>query len=267
MSDEVANLTPDMWSRPDKQGELKKEGHFVKNWKVRWFVLQRDMLFYFKSRLDSKPVGFIPLKDSVVKRCDKYKGKRDFVFELNATTIGKSFYIQALNQSDMEEWMKEIQASSEIEIVSSPFNVQHNIHVDFNSETGFTGLPPEWEKMLKNANITREEVIENADAVLEVLEFANRGNQPAQQNKPMNVPLSEARNAGAGRNDVDLKPQPLPSERPLTLDQLVNQEDPNSLYYEMKKIGEGAAGEVFVATARKSGKKVAVKKMALNGKV
>ena len=122
-----------MWSRPDKQGELRKEGHFVKNWKVRWFVLQRDQLFYFKSRLDSKPVGYIPLKDAVVRRSDKYKGKRDFVFELVAPQIGKGFFIQASTQSDMEEWMKEIQASSEIEIVSSPFNVQHNIHVDFNS--------------------------------------------------------------------------------------------------------------------------------------
>ena len=33
----------------------------------------------------------------------------------------------------------------------------------------------------------------------------------------------------------------------------------------MKKIGEGAAGEVFVATSKDTGKKVAVKKMALNG--
>jgi len=261
---DTEQLHPDMWNSPDKQGELKKQGHIRKSWKLRWFILQRDMLFYFKSRLDSKPVGHIPLKDAVVKRCDKFRGKKDFVFELNATAINKAFFIQASTQSDMEEWMKEIQASAEIEIVSSPFNVQHNIHVDFNSETGFTGLPPEWEKMLKNANITREEVIENADAVLEVLEFANRGpNQ--QQNKPAMVPISQAQAGGAGKPQLDPTPQPLPSERPLTLDQLVSQEDPTQLFMDMKKIGEGAAGEVFVATSRSDGKKVAVKKMALNG--
>jgi PH domain len=33
-----------------KQGELTKQGHFVKSWKVRWFVLQGTYLFYFKSR-------------------------------------------------------------------------------------------------------------------------------------------------------------------------------------------------------------------------
>tara|TARA_R110002050_G_scaffold34420_7_gene86965 strand:- start:1203 stop:2303 length:1101 start_codon:yes stop_codon:yes gene_type:complete len=253
-----------MWARPDKQGDLRKEGHFVKNWKVRWFVLQRDTLFYFKSRLDSKPIGHVPLKDATIKRCDKYKGKRDYVFELNAIQIGKVFYIQASTNSDMEEWMKALQSASQIEVVSSPFNVQHNIHVDFNSETGFTGLPPDWEAMLKNANITREEVIENADAVLEVLEFANRGNQPAQQNKPQAIPLGEAQKAGAGKQNYEVAPQPLPSERPLTLDQLVSQDDPMTLFSDMKKIGEGAAGEVFSAI-NKSGKKVAVKKMALNG--
>lgn len=39
-----------MWSKPDKQGELKKQGHVVKNWKTRWFVIQHDMMFYFKNR-------------------------------------------------------------------------------------------------------------------------------------------------------------------------------------------------------------------------
>lgn len=64
-------LEPQMWSKPNKQGELKKQGtswprighprrcpsvsyalqgHFVKNWKTRWFILQQDKLFYFKNR-------------------------------------------------------------------------------------------------------------------------------------------------------------------------------------------------------------------------
>ena len=47
-------------------------------------------------------------------------------------------------------------------------------------------------------------------------------------------------------------------------DQLVSKDDPNQIYSDMKKIGEGAAGEVFLAFD-KSGNKVAVKKMQLNG--
>jgi len=47
----VVQILPEMWSSPDKSGELKKQGHMVKNWKSRWFILQNDYLFYFKSRL------------------------------------------------------------------------------------------------------------------------------------------------------------------------------------------------------------------------
>lgn len=43
-------LEPSMWSKPDKQGELKKKGHVVHNWKTRWFILQGDKLYYFKNR-------------------------------------------------------------------------------------------------------------------------------------------------------------------------------------------------------------------------
>lgn len=43
-------LEPVMWSKPDKQGELKKKGHVVHNWKNRWFILQGDKLYYFKNR-------------------------------------------------------------------------------------------------------------------------------------------------------------------------------------------------------------------------
>ena len=46
-------IFPEMWSKPDKTGELKKQGHMRKNWKSRWFILQNDYLFYFKSRLVS----------------------------------------------------------------------------------------------------------------------------------------------------------------------------------------------------------------------
>mmetsp|Transcript_35556 Transcript_35556/g.48582 ORF Transcript_35556/g.48582 Transcript_35556/m.48582 type:complete len:517 (+) Transcript_35556:56-1606(+) len=254
------NPTPDKWARPDKQGELKKEGHIVKSWKSRWFILQRDLLFYFKSRGDSKPAGYVSLKDAVVRKSEKFKGKRDFVFELISPT-GKYFFIQAASRNEMEEWIKEIEASSEMEGVSAPFNVQHNIHVDFSSETGFIGLPMEWENMLKSSAIPKTDVMENPDAVLDVLNLLN--SPGGQQGKPpaKKVPLSQAQTSQHNQ----LEPVPLPVEKPLTLDQLVSTEDPTQLYGSMKKIGEGAAGEVFLAISKKTQNKVAVKKMALNG--
>lgn len=60
------------------------------------------------------------------------------------------------------------------------------------------------------------------------------------------------------------QPVPLPEESNIRLSDLVSREDPTKLYKSMTKIGEGAAGEVFVATSVKSGTKVAVKKMEIN---
>lgn len=125
-------------------------------------------------------------------------------------------------------------------IVSPPFSVQHNVHVDFDSDTGFKGLPPEWEALLKAGQISSSEVIENPDEVLACLQVqSNFINQ-----KPI--------------------PQQLPDEKSVSLHDLVLTEDPNEFYKDIKKIGEGAAGEVFVATDTRSNKKVAIKQMDLS---
>lgn len=56
-------------------------------------------------------------------------------------------------------------------VVSNPFNVQHNIHVNFDSKTGFDGLPAEWEVLLSGSGITVEDVRSNPESALEVLAF------------------------------------------------------------------------------------------------
>ena len=39
--------------------------------------------------------------------------------------------------------------------IGKPYMVQHNFHVGFDKVTGdFSGLPPAWEMLLKNSNIT-----------------------------------------------------------------------------------------------------------------
>lgn len=46
----TTEMSPEMWNNPDMEGQLIKQGHVVKNWKLRWFVLQHNRLFYFKSK-------------------------------------------------------------------------------------------------------------------------------------------------------------------------------------------------------------------------
>lgn len=197
-------------------------------------------------------------------------------------------------------------------VIGTPYNVQHKIHVNFNTTTGFEGLPPDWEAMLKSSGITKDEVMANSDAVLTVLEFQSAYNNnmtqqaqpkftaPPKKPAPAALPPSSSPNAqrrappstppvaataprvpppaplqpeytnGASSYDEPeaeeeyLPKQPLPEESNVTLSDLVSKEDPNSIYVDGKKVGEGAAGEVFLATDSRTNAKIAIKKMQLN---
>jgi hypothetical protein len=218
----------------------------VKNWKSRWFVIQQDKMFYFKNRGDPKPAGVIPLRSV---RCKTVTIKnKEFVFELIAPKISKQFLIQATSKHEMETWIKAIDLGSDYSNVSSPFNLEHKIHVDFNSATGFSGLPPAWEEKLRVNQIDKTMVLEDPDAVLRLLQrddmingqWAGPGGDQGGGMQAVEMP--------SGDSDVQLV-------------DLCNPTDPHTLYDQMTKIGEGAAGEVFRAVDRATGAEVAVKVM------
>ena len=108
----------------------------MKNWKRRWFRIKNDHLFYFKDRTTQEPLGVVPLRSCRV--CFTDRVAKPFCFELTAPRINKVFFIQASSKAEAEEWIKAIDAGSEYSCVSSPYNVEHKIHVDFNSATGFS---------------------------------------------------------------------------------------------------------------------------------
>jgi hypothetical protein len=149
--------------------------------------------------------------------------------------------------------------------VGTPFNVQHNIHVDFNSVTGFEGLPPEWEVLLKTSGISKADVISNSDAVLEVLSFNDQYQKQAEKGitKPGTQP-SKSKPSPSQSETSAYTPGELPEERNVTLNDLISKEDPNLIYRDPKKVGEGAAGEVFLAYDKRINEQVAIKKMPLN---
>eukprot|EP01116_Phalansterium_solitarium_P005422 TRINITY_DN1702_c0_g1_i2.p1 TRINITY_DN1702_c0_g1~~TRINITY_DN1702_c0_g1_i2.p1 ORF type:complete len:374 (-),score=126.83 TRINITY_DN1702_c0_g1_i2:402-1523(-) len=287
MSQPAQNLSSELWSKPDKQGELKKQGHLVKNWKSRWFVIQHDMLFYFKQKGDARPQGVVPLRSCFVKQVPAggRGGAKAHCLELSSTRINKVFLMQASSAAELADWLAAIEAAADYSRVSAPYNVQHEIHVDFDSSTGFSGLPPEWETMLKSSGISRDEAIANPDETLQVLEFTSHyqavglDKQPSGSAATTAILAKSASAAGPsdastlGRTGAAPATAPAvtaaagspPEEQPQTLAELVKRDDPNLVYSELDKIGEGAAGEVFVATHMPTGKRVAIKKMELNG--
>jgi len=81
-------------------------------------------------------------------------------------------------------------------VISTPFNVSHQIHVDFSTKTGFVGLPPEWEAMLSYNNITKKDVEQDPDAVLDVLKFES--NRQAEEKKKNEIAALYAAAAAQG---------------------------------------------------------------------
>lgn len=136
------------------------------------------------------------------------------------------------NESDDEEEI----------VISAPVQgtFRHEIHVDFSSETGFRGLPREWETLLKSNGITKSDVIEHAQEVLEVLEFQDRGfrRRPRQKEFDESVKTSAQ----------------------------ISREDPRKLFTDLRKVGEGSSGTVYVGTHVVTKERVAIKATSTSDK-
>jgi serine/threonine protein kinase len=247
--EEKVILNPEQWSNPDKAGLLQKQGHVVKNWKTRWFVLQADMLFYFKDKKSTskQPKGCMALKNASVRSTDK--SKRTHVFEINsAISKNKVLFIQAKSEGEMQDWMDAVMRNARsYDSVSAPMGVQHKVHGGFDGEKGFTGLPKEWEAMLRSAGIDPEEFNKHKGAAVKAVEFYQNMINEQPQARPASTSST-----------------PLPEKRKLRLEELVSSDDPKQRYVNEEKIGEGAAGQVFVALDKRSNRQVAIKKMKLD---
>jgi hypothetical protein len=134
--------------------------------------------------------------------------------------------------NDVEYEIEDVQCE-----ISTPFGFQHNVHVDYDSETGFTGLPSEWEGMLKGI-ITKQEVLANPDDVLGALKIvANNGaptERPTTQQKPSD---------GKKKKLVDF----------------LSPEDPTKVFGKLTKLDEGSSGTVYKGINLKNNQKVAIK--------
>jgi p21-activated kinase 1 len=128
--------------------------------------------------------------------------------------------------------------------VSGPTQVVHVVHVNFDPETGFTGLPPEFEKQLKT-HLKKEEVIRNPQAVIDTMNFMSNPSG-IRAPTPAVTPSS-------------FEPDPLPP-----LESVLQCEDPRKFLRDLNKLDEGSTCIIY--TALYEGRKIAVKEMVLTEK-
>lgn len=97
---------------PIKEGFLTKKGHKRRNWKVRYFVLETNLLSYYKSPQDylakRKPKGSIILQRSTMVRVAP-EMKRSNCFTVSGG-LGL-LYITAPTGEEMVLWMEKISAA------------------------------------------------------------------------------------------------------------------------------------------------------------
>jgi len=85
-----------------KEGYLIKRGDVVKNWKKRWFVVQRDKLMYSKSKYAKKPQKVWDLND-LIQVVETGNNNRKNTFCLVFTT--RTIFCLASTPLEVEEWI------------------------------------------------------------------------------------------------------------------------------------------------------------------
>uniref|UniRef100_A0A6B2L3K4 Non-specific serine/threonine protein kinase n=1 Tax=Arcella intermedia TaxID=1963864 RepID=A0A6B2L3K4_9EUKA len=220
---------------------MKKQGGVVKNWKPRWFILKNTNLFYFKKKEDAKPVDVLVLHGGSV--C--LDSKRIQTLKLHLP--GRDpLYLQANTNDELNSWLQALdQACFNI---TTPFNIEQKVHVNFNISTGFEGLPYDWEVILGMDRIPKKEVNAQSSVNCEVL-----------KNNTHNTP--------AGYPAVT-EFIPIPEKEPtLSLQDLVSDPSRKDVFTNLNKIGDGASGaRVYIADWKESNMEITIRTTPINNK-
>ncbi|OAQ96665.1 hypothetical protein LLEC1_01455, partial [Akanthomyces lecanii] len=173
---------------------VKESKNFIQPWKQKYLILRKESLDFHKTE-GGKVSYTIYLKDVLnVGRVEtngiifEIKRRLDCASNNPGEDDGqtKTLQIRVKTDDELYEWIDLIYgASPNMGGVSNPTNFSHAIHVGFDTNTGqFTGLPPEWSKLLNSSAITKEDYYRNPQAVFEVLDFytdlAKRAENPNQ---------------------------------------------------------------------------------------
>lgn len=171
---------------------VKENKNFIQPWKQKFLILRKESLDFHKTE-GGKVSYTLYLKDVVnVGRVES----AGTIFEIKRKPDGastspgdddgqtKTLHIKVKGDDDLYEWIDFIYgACPGMGGVSNPTNFSHAVHVGFDASTGeFTGLPPEWSRLLNSSAITKEDYERNPQAVFEVLDFytdlAKRADNP-----------------------------------------------------------------------------------------
>lgn len=220
-----SNIVKEAWSK------VKEEGGFLKGafWSDKYLVLREKKLDFLKNNTTSKVSSSIILKDiQNIIRSDT----QPFAFELTKSNGPggplKLIICRFDTESDVYAWIDAIYARTTAgEGLSNPTGFTHRVHVGFDPiNGGFTGLPPEWQRLLNSSALTKDDMAKNPEAVVEVLQFytdklQKRADDPKQYSSlTPTPPATNKRDMQLGYGGSVAPPRPQP---PAAFDRSVSQ--------------------------------------------
>eukprot|EP01126_Amoeba_proteus_P049655 TRINITY_DN5819_c0_g1_i7.p1 TRINITY_DN5819_c0_g1~~TRINITY_DN5819_c0_g1_i7.p1 ORF type:complete len:416 (+),score=78.81 TRINITY_DN5819_c0_g1_i7:98-1345(+) len=115
--------------------------------------------------------------------------------------------------------------------VSNPYELNHLIHVDFDSTCGLKGLPPEWEKELLVSGIGKDTVVQKSNAVLGALVTLKRTEEDELQQRQLDRKNDLMKTIIYSNNTNIPSSRTLPPFDVCILEDLVDHQDPSKMCF------------------------------------
>jgi len=107
-------------------GLLKKLGDVNRTFKERWFVLQKDKLWYFKTQQSPKAITYIALKDAVIREASTDKNRRTSVvnafrpsersLSFQIVTQDRVYELVAPSREQRHAWLTLLQQQTQLQV-------------------------------------------------------------------------------------------------------------------------------------------------------
>ena len=93
-----------------KTGYMMKEGHFITNWKKRYFVLKNEALYYYREENQAFPAGAISIRDATITTAEtRFPYSFQVLTRQLNSAMHEKYVIACESEQEMKEWIAVIE--------------------------------------------------------------------------------------------------------------------------------------------------------------
>lgn len=138
------------------------------------------------------PINLRPLPQLPIENSEDNPASSNFSSKSRFTLLSKSFRNNKSTSKNNSQNLSSNSNSSSTcgdkSVISAPTGFEHTVHISYDPVKGqFMGMPENWARLLKEADISKSEQENNPEAVLNVLKWFERSNNHHKEIKFMNI--------------------------------------------------------------------------------